>query len=106
MYKPVPVDTTDIVLSEELLELKELIAENVHEVWAASRISEGWTYGERKDDIAKTTPCLVPYSELPESEKEYDRNTAMETLRLIMKLGYAIRKKQYRTDYSKDCPEV
>ncbi|MCR5162371.1 MAG: hypothetical protein K6C06_11425, partial [Lachnospiraceae bacterium] len=40
-----------------------------------------------------TTPCLVPYDELPEREKDYDRMTAMETLKLIIKLGYEIKKK-------------
>ena len=63
---------------------------NVHEVWAAGRIAEGWTYGEKKDNDLKTTPLLVPYDELAESEKEYDRNTALETLKLIVKMGYGI----------------
>ena len=62
-------------------------------MWATGRIKEGWTYGEVKDNEKKTTPCLVPYDEPPESEKEYDRNTAMETLKLITKLGYVITKK-------------
>lgn len=92
MYKPVPVDTTDVVLPDELLALTEQIAENVHDVWALSRLQEGWTYGEARDSVAKTTPCLVPYNELPEEEKAYDRNTALETLRLIAKLGYQITK--------------
>lgn len=90
MYKPNPIDTSDVVLSAELLELTEKIAENVHNVWAAGRLEQGWTYGKERDDELKTTPCLVPYSELPESEKEYDRNTALETLKLIIKLGYKI----------------
>ena len=92
MYNPKPIDTTDISLPEELLALTDLIAENVHEVWAAGRIAEGWTYGEAKDAEKKKTPLLVPYSDLPESEKEYDRNTAFETLKLIFKLGYHITK--------------
>lgn len=92
MYKPVPVDTTDVVLPDELLALTEQIAENVHDVWALSRLQEGWTYGETRDSVAKTTPCLVPYNELPEEEKVYDRNTALETLRLITKFGYQITK--------------
>ena len=92
MYTPNPIDTTNIKLPEELLALTEKIAENVHENWSVGRISQGWTYGEKRDDIKKETPCLVPYSELPESEKEYDRNTALETLKLIIKLGYDIRK--------------
>lgn len=90
MYNPKPVDTSDISLPEELLALTERIAENVHDVWAAGRIAEGWTYGEKKDAEKKTTPLLIPYDELPESEKEYDRNTAFETLKLIMKMGYRI----------------
>lgn len=93
MYIPKPINTSDVQLSEELLELTEKIAENVHEVWSTGRISEGWTYGETRDDVKKTTPCLVAYKELPESEKEYDRNTALETLKLITKLGYSINKR-------------
>ena len=92
MYTPKPVDTTKIKLPEELLALTEKIAENVHENWAAQRISEGWTYGEKRDDAKKQTPCLVPYSELTESEKEYDRNTALESIKLIVALGYKIEK--------------
>ncbi len=93
MYDPRPVDTSDIILPEELLALTERIAENVHDVWAVGRIAEGWTYGEKKDAKNKVTPDLVPYSDLPESEKAYDRNTAIETLKLIVKLGYKIKKK-------------
>ena len=92
MYKPDPLDTSHVELPTELLELTEQIARNVHENWSVGRISQGWTYGEKRDDIKKETPCLVPYSELPESEKEYDRNTALETLKLIVALGYKIEK--------------
>ena len=91
-YKPNPIDTGHIELSEDLLSLTEKIAENVHDVWAAGRISEGWEYGEKRDDTLKQSPCLVPYSELPESEKEYDRNTALNTLKLVIALGYKIEK--------------
>ena len=89
-YIPKPIDTSYINLPEELLALTEKIAENVHDVWAVGRIEQGWTYGSVRDDAKKETPCLVPYNELPESEKEYDRNTAMETLKLIIKMGYSI----------------
>ena len=91
-YTPNPIDTSDVVLNEDIVELTELIAANVHDVWAKARISEGWTYGEIRDLDAKTTPQLVSYEELPEEEKEYDRNTALETLKLIVKLGYRIDK--------------
>lgn len=93
MYIPKPKDTSKIVLPAELLALTEEIAQNVHENWARARIDEGWSYGEMRDDVKKTTPCMVPYDELPESEKEYDRKTAMETLKLITALGYTIEKK-------------
>ena len=91
-YQPEPVDTSGIELPAELLELTETVAENVHDVWSAGRLAEGWTYGETRDDGKKKHPCLVPYDELPESEKEYDRNTAMQTLKLIIALGYKIEK--------------
>ncbi|MBQ2245363.1 MAG: Ryanodine receptor Ryr [Oscillospiraceae bacterium] len=89
MYTPTPVDTRHIELPDHLLELTELIARNVHDVWARGRIDEGWTFGPR-DDQKKTHPCLIPYEELTDSEKAYDRNTALETLRLIVSLGYRI----------------
>lgn len=92
MYKPKPIDTSDVTLSDDLIKLQELIASNVHDVWAQGRIKEGWTYGDKKNMELKQTPLLVPYEELPESEKEYDRNTAYETLKLIIKLGYKIEK--------------
>ncbi len=92
MYTPNPVDTSKIKLPDELLSLTEQIAENVHDIWAQGRIADGWTYGEKRDDENKKTPCLVPYSQLSEAEKEYDRNTAIETLKLIVALGYKIEK--------------
>lgn len=68
------------------------MAKNVHEVWAQTRISQGWKYGAERNDALKHHPCLVPYEELSESEKEYDRNTSVETLKLILKLGFEIEK--------------
>lgn len=81
-------------LPEGLGELAELMAENVHDTWAAARFAEGWTYGPERNDRDKTHPCLVPYEELPEEEKEYDRNTACSTLRFVIDSGYEIRKKK------------
>lgn len=91
-YNSKPIDTSAVELSDDLLDLTEQIAENVHEVWSACRIAEGWTYGEKRDDKLKQTPCLIPYSDLPESEKEYDRKTALNTLKLVIALGYRIEK--------------
>ena len=93
MYKPNPIDTSKVELPRELVELTEKIAENVHENWSLGRMAEGWTYGDTRDDEKKTTPCLVPYSELSDQEKEYDRVTAIQTLKLIVALGYKIEKK-------------
>jgi RNA polymerase sigma factor (sigma-70 family) len=92
-YTPHPVDLGDIELTPQLEQLREAIAENAHEVWAAGRIREGWTYGPERDDKLKKHPDLIPYSELPEGEKQYDRETAMNTIKLVMKLGYSIEKK-------------
>lgn len=89
-YKPKPIDTSDVVLPPDLEQLAEKMAKNVHEVWADSRLAQGWCYGEERDDAKKTHPCLIPYEELPEEEKEYDRNTSIGTLKLIMKLGFKI----------------
>ena len=92
MYKPNPIDTSKVELDKELLDLTEKIAENVHENWSAGRIADGWSYGEKRDDENKKTPCLVPYSELSEREKDFDRITAIQTLKLIVTLGYKIEK--------------
>ena len=91
-YVPQPMDTSDIQLPEELNVLVEQIAKNVHEVWAQSRISQGWTYGVERNDVLKQHPCLIPYEELSEEEKAYDRDTALGTLKLISKLGFKIGK--------------
>lgn len=91
-YTPKPIDTSGIILPPELVELTEQLAENVHDIWALGRLAEGWAYGETKDAGKKTTPLLVPYNGLSESEKQYDRNTAIETLKMIIKIGYRIEK--------------
>ena len=91
-YVPQPMDTSDVQLPQELNELVEKMAKNVHEVWAQSRISQGWTYGPERSDALKHHPCLIPYEDLPEVEKAYDRDTALGTLKLICKLGFKITK--------------
>ena len=93
-YTPEPMDLSSVDLPESLIQLSERIAENVHEVWAKARMDEGWTYGEKRDDIHKKHPCLMPYDELPEEEKEYDRNTAMNTIKMVKKLGFRIEREE------------
>lgn len=92
VYKPQPIGTNDVKLPIELEQLAEEIAKNVHEVWAQGRIKDGWTYGDERNDVLRTHPCLVPYEQLSEEEKDYDRLTSQETLRLILKLGFRVSK--------------
>jgi len=92
IYNPVPEITDGIEIPADVLALSEEMAKNTHEVWARNRMEQGWTYGPKRDDEKKEHPCLVPYEELSEEEKQYDRDTAMETLKLIIKLGYDIKK--------------
>ena len=91
-YQPQPIDTSTIRLPADVVQLTELLAKNAHENWAVQRMKDGWRYGARRDDAKKEHPCLVPYEQLPESEMEYDRRTAMETLKTIQALGYRIGK--------------
>ncbi len=89
-YHPRPIDTSDVSLGNDLEALTEKLAESTHDIWAKQRMADGWTYGPKRDDAAKKHPDLVSYSELPEGEKEYDRKTAIETLKAIIALGYRI----------------
>ena len=92
-YIPHPIDTSDIELPGNLDPLLEAMAKNVHEVWAQTRIAQGWKYGPERNDAEKRHPMLIPYEDLPEEEKVYDRNTSVETLKLILKLEFVIEKK-------------
>lgn len=91
-YNPVVEDLSAMILPPEIMELTERLAERAHDVWAAGRIRDGWRYGKERNDELKLHPCLVPYAELPESEKAYDRNTALETLRFVLSMGYDIKR--------------
>ena len=87
-YNPKPLDTSKVQLTDEVLRLTELFAANAHDVWSLQRISEGWSYGPQRSDDLKQHPYLVPYEKLPESEKEYDRKTSLETVKTLISLGY------------------
>ena len=93
-YTPKPIDLSDVELTEDLNGLREAIAENAHEIWAENRQAEGWTYGPQRDDEKLLHPDMVPYSQLPEGEKEYDREMAMKTIKLLKKLGYDLIKRE------------
>ena len=89
-YTPNPIDTQNIELPKDLTLLAEEMARNVHEVWAQTRMEQGWTYGAERNDAQKKHSCLVAYDDLSEEEKTYDRNTSVETIKLILKLGFKI----------------
>jgi len=89
-YRPNPIDTHQVTLSNDLVELVERLAEHNHDVWAAQRIAEGWHFGAERNDAKREHPDLVPYSDLSESEKVYDRNAVKSTLQAMLALGYRI----------------
>lgn len=91
-YVPKPVDTSAVKLPDDLRELTERLAENAHDVWARRKLADGWTWGPTVDAAGKKHPDLIPYDQLPEDKKEYDRDTAMETIKAILSLGYTIHK--------------
>ena len=92
-YDPQPINLDEIHLTNDLFDLREAIAENAHDIWAKARIKDGWTYGPKRDDVHKKHPDLIPSSALPDGEKEYDRLMALDTIRLVKKLGFDIVKK-------------
>ena len=92
-YIPKTLETSHIRLTSDLEELVERLAQNNHDQWARSRIEEGWRYGEMRNDVDKLHPDLLPYEQLPETEKEYDRKTVVEALKAIIALGYEVRKR-------------
>jgi len=94
MYKPKPIETSHIATPQELKDLIEHLAENNHDIWAEQRIKDGWTYGPQRDDNKKEHPDLVPYTKLSESEKEYDRNSARETIKAIISLGFNLKREK------------
>lgn len=89
-YRPNPVELSHVELPSALMESAEKLAAHAHDVWAVGRMAQRWRYGEHRDDARKLHPCLVPYEDLPESEKDYDRRAAMEMLRVLVSLGYRI----------------
>ena len=98
MYYPSPIDTSKINVPKEINALIEHLAKNNHEIWAQQRIKEGWIYGPKRNDEGKQHPDLIPYDELTESEKDYDRNSARETIKVIISLGFNLQKILQKND--------
>ena len=93
-YTPKPINTSSVELSPELLKLTEKLAQNAHDNWAKLRMDEGWTWGAERNGALRQHPDLIPYNELPDAKKEYDRRSAMETLKAMFALGYEIARRQ------------
>lgn len=93
-YIPKPVDTSGVILSEEIMQVAEMLSQNTHEVWSTGKLAEGWTYGEVLDAQNKKHPCLVPYEQLTEAEKDYDRNTSLETIKALYAMGFEIKRRE------------
>lgn len=89
-YEPKPLQIEHVTLNNELLELVELLAENAHDIWALQRMIDGWTFGIERCDASRRHPYLVPYAQLPETEKAYDRNVVLGTIRAVLALGFVI----------------
>jgi len=89
-YKPRPIPTEHIVLSGEILELVELLAENAHDIWASERLQDGCTFGPERDDAQRRHPCLVPHAQLSERDGDYDRTMVIGSIRAILALGFTI----------------
>ena len=104
-YNPQPIDISNVQLDDDLLDLTETIAQDVHDIWAVRRFAEGYSYGPERDDSKMQHPDLVPYADLPESEKDYDREMSIHAIKLVKRLGYRILNinSMYRCP---DCGEV
>ncbi|XP_067629181.1 ryanodine receptor isoform X7 [Eurosta solidaginis] len=89
-FVPNPVDTTGITLPSSVDQIKEKLAENIHEMWALNKIEAGWSWGEQRDDYHRIHPCLTQFEKLPLPERKYDSQLAVQTLKTILALGYYI----------------
>lgn len=92
-YKPNPIDLSKVKLSKSLEHDLEVIARSVHEVWAWQRQLKDWEYGKDYDEINRKHPCMVEYDQLSELERDMDRATVVQTIKMLLVLGYEIEKK-------------
>ena len=92
MYKPKPIDTSDVILSEEITDVIEILSRNTHEVWAEQKLKDGWTYAETTNVEKRTHSCIKEYEKLSEEEIRYDKNTVTEAIKVLIKMGYKITK--------------
>ncbi|XP_030299704.1 ryanodine receptor 3 isoform X4 [Sparus aurata] len=86
-FIPTPVETGQVVMPLHLEKVRDKLAENIHELWGMNKIELGWSYGKIRDDNKRQHPCLVDFSKLPETEKNYNLQMSTETLKTLLALG-------------------
>ncbi|KAJ8269879.1 hypothetical protein GJAV_G00107820 [Gymnothorax javanicus] len=86
-FIPIPVETSQIVVPPHLEAVRDKLAENIHELWGKNKIELGWSYGKIRDDNKRQHPCLVDFSKLPETERNYNSQMSTETLKTLLALG-------------------
>src|SRR4030067_861572 len=89
-YEAKSLDLTNVQISADLVKLVERLAEITHDNWVRQRLADGWRHGQRRDDVQKEHPCIVPYDDLPESEKEYDRKISLGVVQAMIASGYRV----------------
>ncbi|KAL4003146.1 RIH domain family protein [Acanthocheilonema viteae] len=87
-FVPKPIDISTVVLPHFAMEIHEKLAENLHELWAMRKIELGWNYGEVRDERTRRHPCLTSFQQLPQNEKTYNINLAIDTMKTIEALRY------------------
>jgi hypothetical protein len=68
----------------------ELLAQREHERWLQAKLEAGWRYAPQTDKSQKLHACLVPWAELPESERQKDRVLVQAIPRILAKAGYTV----------------
>jgi hypothetical protein len=68
----------------------EGLAQREHERWAQERRTDGWRYGPSRDAVAKTNPLLVAWDELPEGDRESNRETVRGWPALLARAGFEL----------------
>lgn len=89
--EPVPAGapgSAPLVVDDSLV---ERLAESEHRRWMQQRTTAGWTYAPVRDDGAKHHPLLVPYSDLPEAQKDHDRQPIRLLPELLRAAGLHVR---------------
>ncbi|GMS80971.1 hypothetical protein PENTCL1PPCAC_3146, partial [Pristionchus entomophagus] len=89
-FVPIPIDISTVSLPHFANEAHSKFAENLHELWAQRKIEMGWSFGEVRNEQARRHPCLTVFNRLPDTERKYNLQLALDTIKTIEALGYHI----------------